>query len=136
MVSEFQQPELSNIFIKRPTDKMDCGEFMIRNLCSALLEFPDHDAALRAKQKSSTGSLNLWNRTIKVLWARPDVKTTHDQSKLVIHNMPDKADTDDLFRDMCNYIFEHEILSISPLYKFIVSMASRVDFSFEYLKYP
>ena len=53
-----------------------------------------------------------------MLWARSEAKVNQTISKfLVIHNIPDLGDTDVLFRDMTNFVFKHEILSFSPLYK-------------------
>lgn len=56
--------QISNITIKRQKDAnmKEC------NSCKALLEFPSHKDALTAKQYGSKGSLNLWGRSVKILW--------------------------------------------------------------------
>lgn len=38
------------------------------NTCKALLEFPNHKDALTAKQYGSKGTLNLWGKSVKILW--------------------------------------------------------------------
>lgn len=36
------------------------------------IDFPDHDAALEAKMKSSPGYMQLWGNDVKIVWANPE----------------------------------------------------------------
>lgn len=67
-------PEVCDVYIKRPKDKNLNGFDANGSSCAAILQFPDHSSALRAKQFGSTGAFYLWNRTIKVMWAKSIVK--------------------------------------------------------------
>ena len=123
--------QISNITIKRQKDT----NMKESNSCKALLEFPSHKDALTAKQYGSKGTLNLWGRSVKILWYESGVDklATDDVSRLlftatqilnpffnqfkeiVIHHMPENLDIRVFENMMCNYIYPHEIISIFPL---------------------
>lgn len=46
----------------------------------AFIDFPDHDAALRAKVKSSPGFIRIWGQEIKVVWANPERSSEYDEA--------------------------------------------------------
>lgn len=62
----------------------------------------------------------MWNRNIKILWARPEqvgsVAHVEKEAKhVLIHNMPDRFEPDDLGIILCKYITSHDIVSIRPM---------------------
>ena len=56
--------QISNITIIRQNDV----NMKANSSCKALLEFPSHQDALIAKQYGSKGTINLWGRSVKILW--------------------------------------------------------------------
>lgn len=92
------------------------------SFCSAVLAFPSHSSALNAKRWSGIGSINLWNRNIKILWAPPEqveqlLAPSDEVKHVLLHNMPEDFDPDDLGQTMEDYIKSYEIVSIRPMNK-------------------
>jgi hypothetical protein len=111
--------QLSGIFIRRNEDESD-DSGSPRGSCAAILAFPDHKSALNAKRWSGVGSINLWNRHIKILWASPEqVDTLVVPSSVVkhvlAHNVPGEFDPDEFGAMMCDYVEPEEIVTIRPM---------------------
>lgn len=89
--------------------------------CSAIVKFRDHSEAVAAKRWSGLGSLNLWGRSIKVLWARQEeiadlLETPMSTPKhLLAHNMDEFFDPEVFGSMMCKFVKPHEIVSIRPM---------------------
>jgi RNA recognition motif-containing protein len=88
--------------------------------CSVIIEFSDHQSALMAKQFSSLGSINLWNRNVKIIWAHSNLVSKSNEvanqvKNLMFCNMPIDFDPDDLGNLMCDYVCPQEIICITPL---------------------
>lgn len=107
--------QLKNIVVVRA----NINEFAKSN-CTAILQFSDHRHALNAKRWSGIGSINIWNRNIKILWATGEqvekILTPGDEVKHVLfHNMPEDFDPEEFGSLMCTAVFPHEIISIRPM---------------------
>lgn len=63
-------PELSRVVIA-PIDPRDFEKESVQNGGFVFMDFPTHNAAVRAKQQTSTGRCRLWDRDVKILWAYP-----------------------------------------------------------------
>lgn len=114
--------DLSGVYVRRnlPNFESEDDESPSKPSCSAILAFPSHKAALNAKRWSGVGTLNLWNRSIKILWASVEqvedlLKPTHDIKHILAHNMPDNLDPEVFGSMICEYICHHEVLSIRPV---------------------
>lgn len=89
--------------------------------CVAILTFADHSSALRAKRWSGVGSINMWNRNVKILWAKNeqvgDLMAVCEQARhVLIHNIPENFDPDNFGQLMSQFVKDHDILSIRPMY--------------------
>lgn len=98
---------------KTPKDEAD-------QHCNAILKFPDHTAALNAKRLGGQGSVHLWNRNIKILWAKSEeveklMTTDEDVKHVFVHNMPSTLDPDDFGALMCDFVCPQEIVQIRPM---------------------
>lgn len=88
--------------------------------CNAILKFPDHTAALNAKRLGGQGSVHLWNRNIKILWAKAEeveklLMSEDDVKHVLIHNMPSTLDPDEFGALMCDFVCPQEIVLIRPM---------------------
>ncbi|XP_059612758.1 RNA-binding protein 47-like [Phlebotomus argentipes] len=59
-------PEMCNFIIHGRLSNMQ------KNRGFAFIDFPNHQAALRSKKKIGPGSLKLWDRQIRVVWAKEE----------------------------------------------------------------
>lgn len=103
--------ELINVTVKRDPRSQ---------ICYAIMEFPNHNKALEAKSWSGTGSVNLWNQSVKILWAtKEQVKLVTPESNevksVIFHNVPEDLDTEDFGNMMCELIHPNHLLSIRPM---------------------
>lgn len=62
--------ELAKVVIA-PVHARDLGNGSLQNGGYVFLDFPSHNAAVRAKQLTSTGRCRLWGRDVKIVWANP-----------------------------------------------------------------
>lgn len=62
--------ELAKIVIA-PVHARDITNESLQNGGYVFLDFPSHNAAVRAKQQTSTGRCRLWGRDAKIVWANP-----------------------------------------------------------------
>lgn len=109
--------QVSRVIVRR--DVKQNGKDKISK-CVAILAFPDHDTALNAKRWSGVGSVNLWSRNIKILWALKeqieDLITTDEEAKHVfIQNVPEDFDPEELGKMMCTLVLPREIITIRPM---------------------
>lgn len=94
----------------------------IKSVCTlAVLAFPDHTSALKAKRLSGAGSVNLWNRNIKILWARNEqvedlMATSNEVKHVLVHNVPEDLHPDDFGMMMCNLVSARDIVYIRPMH--------------------
>lgn len=114
--------QLLGIFVRRGDyESDDSGNSSSpRGSCAAVLAFPDHKAALNAKRWSGVGSINLWNRNIKVLWASSEqienlIAPTNEVKHVLAHNVPEDFDPDEFGAMMCDFLCPQEIISIRPM---------------------
>lgn len=103
--------ELSKVYVQRDPSKSSC---------SAILEFRDHKTALNAKRWSGIGSVNMWGRAVKVLWAPADkveeLLTPKDEVKhVLVHNVPERFEVDQFGKLMCELVAVQEIINIRPM---------------------
>ena len=110
-------PDLKNVFVRQTASKQ--GEMPSKNT-SVLLTFPDHETALNAKRWSGVGSVNIWSRNVKILWARSEqveeLKSKDGQVKnVLIHNVPEDFDPEKLGAMMSEWVLPREIVSIRPM---------------------
>lgn len=92
----------------------------IRAGCSAIIEFPNHKSALNAKRWSGIGSVNVWSRNIKVLWATVEqveqlLSPSEEVKHVLVHNVPEDLDPEEFGASCQNYVKPHEIVSIRPM---------------------
>jgi hypothetical protein len=88
--------------------------------CSAILGFANHQLALNAKKCSGVGTVNIWGRNIKVLWATSEHvnKLKLDKNGLnniLFHNVDPDMDPEDFGELLCSVVEPHEIISIRPM---------------------
>jgi hypothetical protein len=88
--------------------------------CIAILEFPNHGTALNAKRWSGIGSINLWNRQIKILWAKEEeverIKNPTGEAKwLLFHFVPKDLEVEEFGKIISNFVPEESIVSIRPM---------------------
>lgn len=110
--------QVSKVTVVRGGNASEGGS--IRVGCSAIIEFPDHKSALNAKRWSGIGSVNLWNRNIKILWATFEqvehlLSPSEEVKHVLAHNVPEDLDPEE-FGALCqDYVKPHEIVSIRPM---------------------
>lgn len=115
------QTEFHKIFpdVCKVTIKKASGPEAQNNTCSAVLEFPDHQSALRAKKCGSTGCLNMYGKTVKIIWGNTKVNRSMFREAmrfLNIYNVPKPMSIE----KFCNFITElsdvscHEIVGVFP----------------------
>lgn len=121
--------EVSRVFVRR--NVMNQNNEPSKASCNVILEFLDHKTALNAKRWSGIGSVNLWGRNIKILWAPAeqveDLLTPSNEVKhVLIHNMPERFDPHEFGILMCDLVSEQEIISIRPMKRdWLVQFASQ-----------
>lgn len=69
--------ELARIVIA-PVHARDVTNESLQNGGYVFLDFPSHNAAVRAKQQTSTGRCRLWGREVKIVWANPKEHVDED----------------------------------------------------------
>uniref|UniRef100_A0A1B0CAS3 RRM domain-containing protein n=2 Tax=Lutzomyia longipalpis TaxID=7200 RepID=A0A1B0CAS3_LUTLO len=109
-------PEMCNFIIHtRPNEEY-------KNRGFAFIDFPNHQAALRSKKKHGSGSLKLWDRLIKVVWAKeerivdPDVMTS--VRTLFIRNIDLSAKPREFEFFMKNIISKEDIVKVHQVRDF------------------
>lgn len=102
--------QAEKVFVKREA----------KEICKAILAFPDHESALAAKRWSGVGTVHLWGRNIKIFWAKnqqiEDLKEMDEDVKhVLIHNVPEYLDVEEFGEMMCTLVSPLEIISIRPM---------------------
>lgn len=113
--------DLSSVFIRREEKDHQGGIAASKSVGTAVLAFPDHTSALKAKRWSGAGSVNLWNRNIKILWARNEqvegLMTSGNEVKhVLVHNVPEDLNPEDFGAMMCNLVSARDIVYIRPMH--------------------
>jgi hypothetical protein len=73
---------------------------------------------LHAKRWSGVGTINLWNRSIKILWDRSEktqTETNGNVKHVLFHNIPEDFDPDEFGDILSECVGSHEIVSIRPM---------------------
>lgn len=101
--------------IRRSPSKFNEGE----TSCNVVLQFPSHSLALAAKRFGGQGSVNIWDRNIKLLWAKAEeveklLMSEEDVKHVLLHNMPAGLDPDDFGVMMCDFVSPDDIIEIRP----------------------
>lgn len=86
----------------------------------AILSFPNHAAALNAKRWSGVGSINLWNRQIKILWAKEEeierLRNPIGEAKHVLfHNVLEDLEVKAFGEILSKIVPATNIVSIRPM---------------------
>lgn len=104
-------PELSNVVIYKC--HMDEG-----NRGFAFVDFPTHDAAIRAKQQTSIGRCRLFDRDVKVVWANPEhtadtVDALDDVRTLFVRNVHMALNNRDIFQVLSQFVHRTEVQKVA-----------------------
>lgn len=110
--------QVSKVWVRR--EKQLKSETSTKTNCAAILGFADHETALTAKRWSGVGSVNVWDRNVKILWARveqvEELKASGDEVKhVLVHNVPEDFDSDEFGGLMCTLVSPREVASIRPM---------------------
>lgn len=106
-------PELSNVVIyKCHSDEGNRG--------FAFVDFPTHDAAIRAKKLTSTGRCRLFDRDVKVVWANPESTADtgtdavlDDVRTLFVRNVHMSLNNRDIFQVLSQFVHRTEVRKVA-----------------------
>jgi hypothetical protein len=111
---------LTRCFVRRNDKRSNDDDDFLTSNCNAILKFPDHASALAAKRWGGQGSVNLWGRNIKILWAKAEeveklLRSEDEVKHVLLHNMPASIDPDKFGDMMCDFVCPQEIILIRPM---------------------
>lgn len=105
-------PELCNVVIyKNHTDEGNRG--------FAFVDFPTHDAAIRAKQQTSMGRCRLFEHDVKVVWANPEhtnedtLGQLDDVRTLFVRNLHMSLNNRDIFQILSQFVHRTEVQKVA-----------------------
>ena len=121
MIKEGFRSVYSNMircFVCRSTNKMDNT---VDEIGTAILKFEDHGTALAAKRFGGQGSVTLWGRNIKILWAKPDevrklLLAEDGLNHIHLSNMSDAFDPDEVGALLCEVVDPQDIVQIRQVH--------------------
>lgn len=83
----------------------------------AFMDFPTHDAAIRAKQQASTGRVRLFGQDVQIVWANPErsvpMETMKDLRTLFVRNVDMELRQADLFAIIVKFVLPEEVRKVS-----------------------
>lgn len=100
-----------------PSSSSSGGDPMAGNRGFAFLEFPTHDAAIRAKQLASTGQMRIFGQNVHVVWANPEravsEQAMRDVRTLFVRNVDMRLRQADLFAIITQFVAGDQVRRVS-----------------------